>query len=92
MSEKYEVTVKEADEKATYTFGQALKRGAFVAFVAGVTALSAPAFAEDGGSLDYTSFTAEIESAKTAVIGILGAMLVIYGIVQGYRVFKSSRG
>lgn len=58
------------------------------AIVAGVTAL--PMAANAAASLDFTGASAELEGAKTAIIGIIGMLIVIGGIVLGWHTFRRS--
>ena len=58
------------------------------AIVAGVTAL--PMAANAAASLDFTGASAELEGAKTAIIGIIGMLIVIGGIVLGWTTFRRS--
>lgn len=49
-------------------------------------ALSNMAFA--AGSLDATALTSELDNAKTIVIGIFGAGMVVLGLFVGWRYLK----
>ena len=57
------------------------------AIAAGVTALPIVANAAE---LDFAGASAELEGAKTAIIGIISALIVIGGIVLGWRTFRRS--
>ena len=57
------------------------------AIVAGVTALPMVANAAE---LDFTGASAELEGAKTAIVGIIGVLIVIGGIVLGWHTFRRS--
>lgn len=58
------------------------------AIVAGVTAL--PMAANAAASLDFTGASAELEGAQTAIVGIIGVLIVIGGIVLGWNTFRRS--
>lgn len=57
------------------------------AIVAGVTALPMVA---NAASLDFTGASAELEGAQTAIVGIIGVLIVIGGIVLGWNTFRRS--
>ena len=57
------------------------------AIVAGVTALPMVANAAE---LDFTGASAELEGAQTAIVGIIGVLIVIGGIVLGWHTFRRS--
>lgn len=57
------------------------------AIAAGVTALPMVANAAE---LDFTGASAELEGAKTAILGIIGVLIVIGGIVLGWTTFRRS--
>jgi len=58
------------------------------AIAAGVTAL--PMAANAASALDFTGASAELEGAKTAILGIIGVLIVIGGIVLGWNTFRRS--
>ena len=58
------------------------------AIVAGVTAL--PMAANAAANLDFTGASAELDGAKTAILGIIGVLIVIGGIVLGWNTFRRS--
>lgn len=57
------------------------------AIAAGVTALPMVANAAE---LDFTGASAELDGAKTAIVGIIGVLIVIGGIVLGWNTFRRS--
>ena len=57
------------------------------AIVAGVTALP---MAANAANLDFTGASAELDGAKTAIVGIIGVLIVIGGIVLGWNTFRRS--
>lgn len=57
------------------------------ATVGGLMALSStPSFA--AASLDFSGATAELDGVKTAVVGIIGTLLVLVGIGIAWAYFK----
>ncbi len=58
------------------------------AIVAGVTAL--PMAANAAAELNFTGASAELDGAKTAILGIIGVLIVIGGIVLGWNTFRRS--
>ena len=55
--------------------------------VAGATAMP---LAANAAELDFSGASAELEGAKTAILGIIGALITIGAIVLGWRTFRRS--
>ena len=58
-----------------------------VAATAAVVFLPAMANAAE---LDFTAATGELAGVQTAVLGLIGVLLTIFGIVLGWRTFRRS--
>lgn len=55
--------------------------------VAGAAAMPLLANAAE---LDFTAATGELAGVQTAVLGLIGVLLTIFGIVLGWRTFRRS--
>ncbi len=69
------------------TFVQRAKDAAFVGAVTG-SALMLTSGANAASSLDFTGASGELDGVKTAVIGIIGALVVLIGIGIAWSYFK----
>ena len=69
------------------TFVQRAKDAAFVGAVTG-SALMLTSGANAASSLDFTGATGELDGVKTAVIGIIGTLVVLIGIGIAWSYFK----
>jgi microcompartment protein CcmK/EutM len=69
------------------TFVQRAKDAAFVGAVTG-SALLLTSGANAASSLDFTGATGELDGVKTAVIGIIGTLVVLIGIGIAWSYFK----
>jgi hypothetical protein len=69
------------------TFVQRAKDAAFVGAVTG-SALMLTSGANAASSLDFSGATGELDGVKTAVIGIIGALVVLVGIGIAWSYFK----
>ena len=69
------------------TFVQRAKDAAFVGAVTG-SALMLTSGAYAASSLDFTGATGELDGVKTAVIGIIGTLVVLIGIGIAWSYFK----
>lgn len=66
-----------------------VKDAAFVGSIIATTALvGSPAFAAGGGELDLSSASTELTGVKTAVLGIIGTLVVLVGIGIAWSYFK----
>lgn len=77
-----EVKKQEVQEKNTL----ATKVGTALV-VAGATAMP---LAANAAELDFSGASAELDGAKTAILGIIGALITIGAIVLGWRTFRRS--
>lgn len=69
------------------TFVQRAKDAAFVGAVTG-SALMLTSGANAASSLDFTGATAELAGVQTAVVGIIGTLVVLIGIGIAWAYFK----
>lgn len=69
------------------TFVQRAKDAAFVGAVTG-SALMLTSGANAAASLDFTGATEELSGVQTAVIGIIGTLVVLIGIGIAWSYFK----
>ena len=69
------------------TFLQRAKDAAFVGAVTGST-LMLTSGANAASSLDFAGATGELDGVKTAVIGIIGTLVVLIGIGIAWSYFK----
>lgn len=69
------------------TFVQRAKDAAFVGAVTG-SALMLTSGANAASSLDFTGASGELDGVKTAVIGIIGTLVVLIGIGIAWTYFK----
>jgi hypothetical protein len=69
------------------TFVQRAKDAAFVGAVTG-SALMLTSGANAASSLDFTGASGELDGVKTAVIGIIGTLVVLIGIGIAWSYFK----
>lgn len=69
------------------TFVQRAKDAAFVGAVTG-SALMLTSGANAAASLDFTGATEELAGAQTAVVGIIGTLVVLIGIGIAWAYFK----
>lgn len=69
------------------TFVQRAKDAAFVGAVTG-SALMLTSGANAASSLDFAGATGELDGVKTAVIGIIGTLVVLIGIGIAWSYFK----
>ena len=69
------------------TFVQRAKDAAFVGAVTG-SALMLTSGANAASSLDFTGASGELDGVKTAVIGIIGTLIVLIGIGIAWSYFK----
>lgn len=69
------------------TFVQRAKDAAFVGAMTG-SALMFTSGANAASSLDFTGATGELDGVKTAVIGIIGTLVVLIGIGIAWSYFK----
>lgn len=69
------------------TFVQRAKDAAFVGAVTG-SALMLTSGANAASSLDFSGATGELDGVKTAVIGIIGTLVVLIGIGIAWSYFK----
>ena len=69
------------------TFVQRAKDAAFVGAVTG-SALMLTSGANAASSLDFTGATGELDGVKTAVIGIIGTLVILIGIGIAWSYFK----
>lgn len=89
MDENTQVQVE--DVKSDFRFSSLKKKITQQSLVVAATAVVAmPAFA--AAELDFTGFTENLDAAKVAILGILATLIIIAGIVMGYRVFMKSKG
>lgn len=69
------------------TFVQRAKDAAFVGAVTG-SALMLTSGANAAASLDFTGATQELTGVQTAVVGIIGTLVVLIGIGIAWAYFK----
>lgn len=69
------------------TFVQRAKDAAFVGAVTG-SALMLTSGANAAASLDFTGATEELAGVQTAVVGIIGTLVVLIGIGIAWSYFK----
>ena len=69
------------------TFVQRAKDAAFVGAVTG-SALMLTSGANAAASLDFTGATEELAGVQTAVVGIIGSLVVLIGIGIAWTYFK----
>lgn len=69
------------------TFVQRAKDAAFVGAVTG-SALMLTSGANAAASLDFTGATEELTGVQTAVVGIIGTLVVLIGIGIAWSYFK----
>ena len=69
------------------TFVQRAKDAAFVGAVTG-SALMLTSGANAAASLDFTGATQELAGVQTAVVGIIGTLVVLIGIGIAWSYFK----
>lgn len=69
------------------TFVQRAKDAAFVGAVTG-SALMLTSGANAAASLDFTGATEELSGVQTAVVGIIGTLVVLIGIGIAWSYFK----
>ncbi len=69
------------------TFVQRAKDAAFVGAVTG-SALMLTSGANAAASLDFTGATEELAGVQTAVVGIIGTLVVLIGIGIAWAYFK----
>ena len=81
MSEKTLTLVKKP------TVASRIKDAVFVGAVTG-SALMLTTGANAASSLDFTGATGELDGVKTAVVGIIGTLVVLIGIGIAWSYFK----